>query len=206
MQRWLSWLLVILAIVNYPVLAEGELAPIQPGMRINFAYINAHIEQKQCWSLSVLRGEFPGEVTINWIRPQKDEVNLSGKRIYSKLKESRLFRPVFINGEDQIIVESTAPWLSRVVYQELRQTGSANDFKEGGSSIIGHKIATLKVEERIELPVRVNGTQTFLKALKLNRGIWVWDNPLNPLVLKYDPFGFPLVTGIVGWRVTDIRY
>lgn len=205
MRPWFFWLLMPLIAIN-SALAGSAPAPVRPGMRINFAYINARVEQKQFWSLSVIHGEFPGEITVGWVRPHPNQPSQSGKRIYTNLKEGRVFRPVFVDGENQAVIESTAPWLSQAVYQELRETGSASRFKEGGGNLMGKRVSLLKVEERVELPVRINGDQTFVKALKLNRGIWVWDNPLNPLVLKYEPFGFPLITGVVGWRVTELRY
>lgn len=208
LSRWILGVLLILSLFSCCVWAStgSTDAPIRPGMRINFAYIVEHMEQSSYWSLSILQSDFPNEVSIGWIRPQKDGPNLEGKRTYSNLKFSRIFHPIFSSGENNQSVESTAPWISRQIYQELSETHSAANFKEGGTNLAGQSLTTLKVLERIEFPVRLNGEPSFVKALKLNRGLIIWDNPGNPLVLKYEPLGIPLITGVVGWKVVDIRY
>ncbi|HEY8464152.1 MAG TPA: hypothetical protein VIM29_09065, partial [Bacillota bacterium] len=64
----------------------------------------------------------------------------------------------------------------------------------------------LEVKEKVVYPVFINGKPEALHAYKLNKGLTIWNNLKNPLVLQYEPLGIPLFTSVTGWRLTTITY
>jgi len=211
MKRYL-WVLLALMIsisiipVTYAK-TEEDFHPIQTEMRLTFMYVlGRKIEQEEkLWYLTVVKNSFPESLTYTWTRPEKDGANSSGTRILTDLKYSRDFNPWFKNDESKA-TDDTAPWISQEVLKELRDTGVARNFREGGTGAINWAATSLKVQEKIIFPLLINGKPEAVHGLKLNKGLVVWNNLNNPLILEYRPLGIPLITGITGWKVTEINY
>lgn len=207
------WLLALiglfLGISGVPsVEAESfeDYQPIQPGMKLTFIYIVEHFEQKdKLWKINLVKDSYPESLTYTWSRPQKDNTELSGTRILTDLKFSRNFNPWFKNNETKA-TSDTAPWISQQVLKELRTEGTASNFREGGTGAVNWAATALAVKEKIIFPVTINGKAEALHAFRLNKGIVVWNNLNNPLVLEYEPLGVPLFTSITGWKLTTINY
>ncbi|NLW46723.1 MAG: hypothetical protein GXY86_05255 [Firmicutes bacterium] len=180
--------------------------PIQADMRITFKYIVGHIiKDDNPWNLSVVKSSFPESLTYTWVRPQDEEEDLTGTRILTDLKYSRSFNPWYKTNESKA-TNDTAPWISQAVLQELREKGTAANFREGGLGALNWVAKSLEVEERLVFPLMINGKPEAIHALKLNRGLIVWNNMNNPLVLEYEPLAVPLLTSITGWKVKEINY
>lgn len=180
--------------------------PIRTGMRLTFMYVFGHIDQKEkLWSLTVVKNSFPESLTYTWTRPQKDAEESTGTRILTDLKYSRDFNPWYKKDESKA-TDDTAPWISQEVLKELREKEIARNFREGGTGAINWAATSLKVKERIVFPLIINGKPEAVHALKLNKGLVVWNNLNNPLILEYEPLGIPLFTSITGWKVTEINY
>lgn len=179
--------------------------PIRTEMRLTFMYITEHVAQTgKLWHLTVVKNSFPESLTYTWIRPS-DEEELSGTRILTDLKYSRDFNPWYKKDESKA-TNDTAPWISQEVLKELREKEAARNFQEGGAGAINWLATSLKVKEKVIFPVIINGKPEAVHALKLSKGLVVWNNLNNPLVLEYEPLGVPLFTSITGWRVTEINY
>lgn len=193
----------------FPLLAAEDsfedYLPIRSGMKLTFHYILAHLEKKDhTWSLSVGKAVFPDSISYTWIRPHKDEP-LTGNRVLTDLKNSREFNPWFKKNESKTTTD-TAPWISLQVLKELQEKNTAENFREGGSGAINWAACDLKVKEKIIFPVYINGKPEALHAYRVNKGLIVWNNPKNPLVLQYEPLGIPLITSVTGWKLTAINY
>lgn len=179
--------------------------PIQSGMKLKFRYIIARMEQKdKTWEVNIVRNSFPQSLTYKWLRPEKEKKN-SGTRILTDLKLSRDFNPFFKSGESKA-TSDTAPWLSVQILSELREKGEADNFREGGSGALNWAATSLKVSEQVIYPVTINGKAEALHALRLNKGLVVWNNIQNPLILEYKPLSVPLITSITGWKLVSINY
>ncbi len=210
MKRYLFTVLVLISIISIisTTIAETveDYYPIQTGMCLTFKYIFEHVVQEENpWNLTVVRSSFPESLTYTWVRPQAEEGDSSGTRILTDLKYSRDFNPWYKNEESKA-TDDTAPWISQEVLKELREKGIARNFKEGGTGAINWVATSLKVKERIVFPLTINGKPEVVHALKLNKGMIVWNNLKNPLILEYEPLGVPLFTGITGWRLKEINY
>jgi hypothetical protein len=181
--------------------------PIRTKMRLTFRYVlGRKIEQKdKLWHLTVVRNSFPESLTYTWTRPQDETEESSGTRILTDLKYSRDFNPLFKDDESKA-TNNTAPWISQEVLKELRKNGAADNFRVGGAGAINWVAASLKVKEKVVFPLLINGKPAAVHGLKLNKGMIVWDNLNNPLVLEYKPLGIPGITGVTGWKVTEINY
>ena len=206
---WAGLAFVILMTTIPAAFAEAteDFHPIQTGMRITFMYVLARrFEQSEkLWHLKVVKTNFPESLTYTWTRPQDEAEEASGTRILTDLKYSRDFNPLFKNNESKA-TDDTAPWISQAVLKELRETGVARNFQEGGTGAINWAATSLKVAEKTIYPLRINGKPEAIHALKLNKGMIVWNNLNNPLILEYRPLGIPVVTGVTGWKVTEINY
>ncbi|TCL75090.1 hypothetical protein EDC14_100320 [Hydrogenispora ethanolica] len=209
MKRLFLVLLALLAMTTANagmIRAEQDYSPIRPQMKVKFRYIIAHMEQKEStWEVTVVKSSFPDSITYTWIRPQKDREAWKGTRILLEMKTSKNFNPWYRNGESKATTD-TAPWLSQMILSELREKGRSETFKEGGSGALNWAAADLTVKEKVIFPVLLNGKPEALNALKLNKGITVWNNLNNPLVLEYEPLAIPLFTSVTGWKVTEINY
>ncbi len=209
MKRWFlvfMTLLVIAAADPGLIRAEQDYSPVRPQLHVKFHYIFAHIEQKaSTWELTVVKSSFPDSITYTWLRPQKEREDWKGSRILLDLKNSKNFNPWYTNGETKATTD-TAPWLSQMVLTELRNKGRSETFKEGGSGALNWAAADLTVKEKVIFPVILNGKPEALNAFKLNKGITVWNNLNNPLVLQYEPLAVPLFTSVTGWKVVEINY
>jgi hypothetical protein len=180
--------------------------PFQSDMKLTFIPIVAHFEQPDHpWTISVTKGTYPDTVFYGWSRPQKDGVIWTGNRILTDLRFSRDFNPFFKRDEHKS-TKDTAPWLSLQIMKELREVGLADNFREGGTGAVNWAAVTLTVKEKVIFPVYINGKAEALHALRLSKGIVVWNNIHNPLVLEYEPLGVPLFTSITGWKVTKLNY
>lgn len=211
MKRYLLILtLLFLVLLNaYPLLAAQEAfedyLPIRSGMKLTFNSIIAHVERKEHpWDIVITKETFPDSLSYTWTRPQKKDT-LTGTRTLSDLKTSRNFNPWFRNNESKSTTD-TAPWISVQVLRELQEKGSADNFREGGSGAVNWRASDLVVKEKIIFPVFINGKPEALHAYRVNKGIVVWNNLKNPLVLEYEPLGIPIFTGVTGWRLTAINY
>ncbi len=210
MKRYL--IPVMLALFNFISITPATVAetvedfyPIRTGMRLTFMYVFGHIPQKEkLWHLTVVKNTFPESLTYTWIRPS-DEGETSGTRILTDLKYSRDFNPWYKKDESKA-TNDTAPWISQEVLKELREKEAARNFQEGGTGAINWLATSLKVKEKVVFPLIINGKPEAVHALKLNKGLIVWNNLNNPLVLEYEPLGIPVLTGITGWKITEINY
>ena len=199
-------LLMALMVNTGMIRAEEDFNPIRPQMVIKFHFIVEHVDQKDwTWQLTVAKSSFPESLTYTWVRPQKNNPDWTGTRILTGLGISRNFNPWFTNKESKA-TNDTAPWLSPLVLKELRDKDKSDDFREGGSGAVNWAAASLTVKEKVIFPVVINGKPEALYALKLSKGITVWNNLQNPLVLEYEPLGVPLFTSVTGWKVTEINY
>ncbi len=209
MKRYFIPLLLIFLVVgaNFRIIrAESNYHPLNVNMQIKFHYIIEHVDKKDStWQLTVVKNTYPESVTYTWTRPQKDRTDWKGTRILLDLKNSKNFNPWFTNNESKATTD-TAPWLSQLVFKELTEKGRSAEFREGGTGALNWARTALAVKEKLLFPVTINGKPEALKALKLNKGIVVWDNPNNPLILEYEPLGVPLVTSVTGWKVVEINY
>lgn len=192
-----------------PILAAEpfeDYLPIQNGMKLNFIYIVAHMEQKNSsWKVTVAKSSFPESLTYSWVRPQKEKESLTGTRILTDLKLSRDFNPFFKNDESKA-TNDTAPWISLQVLRELRERETADNFREGGSGAINWAATSLNLKEKVIFPVTINGKAEALHAFRLNKGLVVWNNLKNPLVLEYEPLAVPIFTSVTGWKLVSIEY
>lgn len=210
-----SYLWAILApLIIFVSLAPATIAettedfhPIRTEMRLTFMYVlGRQIEQKdKLWRLTVVKNSFPESLTYTWSRPEDEGRESSGTRILTDLKYSRDFNPWFKNDESKA-TNDTAPWISQEVLKELREKGVARNFREGGAGAVNWAAASLKVKEKVIYPLLINGKPEAVHGLKLNKGMIVWNNLNNPLILEYKPLGIPLVTGLTGWKVIEINY
>jgi hypothetical protein len=198
----LSW-------VTIPVFSADNFEDFQPmntGMTFNFNYIVEHMEQKdKTWQVKVVKSSFPESLTITWIRKEKDGTEYKGTRILTDLTNSRSLNPWFKKDETKDTVD-TAPWISVQILTELQNIGNAEKFREGGTGAINWAPATLTVNDKIIFPLLINGKPEAVHALKLNKGLIVWNNLKNPVVLQYEPLGIPLFTSITGWKLVSIEY
>jgi hypothetical protein len=204
---FLTIALLVAFSVSLPVIrAEEDYNPIRPQMQVKFHFIVEHMEQKdRTWNLTVVKSSFPDSLTYTWVRPQKDNPDWKGTRILLDQKTSKNFNPWFKNDESKATTD-TAPWISQLVLKELRDKGKSEDFREGGSGAVNWAAANLTVKDKIIVPVIINGKPEALYAFKLNKGITVWNNLQNPLILEYEPLGIPLFTSVTGWKVAEINY
>jgi hypothetical protein len=211
LKRYLVYLTLSLLILGttLPLMAgpnafEDSL-PICSGMRLSFQCSFGHLAQKErLWNINITKADFPDSITYTWIRTEKKN-QLNGTRILTDLKASRDFEPRFKKNELNS-TSDTAPWVSLQVLKELREYGAANNFREGGSGVTNWKAASLKNLEKIIYPVFINGKPEALHAFRVSRGMVIWNNLQNPLVLEYEPLGIPLVTNVTGWKLTAINY
>jgi hypothetical protein len=186
--------------------AFEDYLPIRTGMKLTFNYIIAHVEQKKkTWNLSVVKESFPESLTYTWSRPAKSGQTQSGTRILTDLKASRDFNPWYKTNESKATTD-TAPWVSIQVLKELREGGAASNFREGGSGAINWAATDLRLKEKVIFPVFINGKPEALHAFRVNKGMVIWNNLKNPLVLEYEPLGIPLLTSVTGWKLTSINY
>lgn len=200
---------LLAAITAVPMFAADsfeDYLPIESGMKLNFIYIVAHMEQKdKPWKITIAKNSFPESVTYTWNRPQKDKEDLKGTRILTDLNLSRNFNPFFKNNETKA-TSDTAPWIALQILKELREKNSADNFREGGSGAINWAATNLTVKEKVIFPVMINGKAEALHAFRLNKGMVVWNNLKNPLVLEYEPLAVPLFTSVTGWKLVSIEY
>jgi hypothetical protein len=192
-----------------PIMANPESfednLPLKKGMRLSFQCSFGHFRQKnRLWKITVMKAAFPESLTYTWVRTGKGK-QTNGSRILTDLQASRDFNPRFKNNE-LISTAETAPWLSVRILKEIREDGAAANFREGGSGAANWRATTLKNIEKIIFPVYLNGKPEALHAFRVSRGMIVWNNPQNPLVLEYEPLGIPLVTNVTGWKLTAIDY
>lgn len=212
MKRFLL-ILALFCLVSlnvYPLFAAQDAfedyLPIRSGMTLTFNYIVAHLEKSdRPWNIVVTKESFPKSLTFTWTRPQKKGEPLTGTRTLTDLKSSRNFNPWFRNNETKVTTD-TAPWVSVQILQELQEKNSADNFREGGSGAVNWAATDLEVKEKVVYPVFINGKPEALHAYKLNKGLTIWNNLKNPLVLQYEPLGIPLFTSVTGWRLTTITY
>ncbi|HBE78054.1 MAG TPA: hypothetical protein DDW65_09795 [Firmicutes bacterium] len=183
-----------------------DFQPINTGMKLNFVYIFEHMEQKdKTWQVQVVKNSFPESLTFTWLKKEKDGTETTGTRIIYNLANSRNFNPWFTKNETKDTVD-TAPWLSVQVLTELRDNANAGKFREGGTGAVNWAPTTLTVKDNIIFPVMINGKPEAIHALKLSKGIIVWNNLKNPIVLQYEPLGIPFFTSITGWKLVSIQY
>jgi hypothetical protein len=205
---WFLSLASLMVVLNciFAILAAEDYQPLRAGMKLTFIYIVEHMEQKdKFWKVTVEKNSFPQSLTYTWQRPQKDGSELTGTRILTDLNFSRNFNPIFLKDESKATAD-TAPWISLEVLKELRDKEEADNFREGGSGAVNWAATALKVKEKTIYPVLINGKPEALNAIKLSKGMVVWNNLKNPLVLQYEPLGIPLFTSITGWKLTEINY
>jgi hypothetical protein len=175
-------------------------------MKLTFNYIIAHVEQKKKpWNLSVVKESFPESLTYTWSRSTRSKKTESGTRILTDLKASRDFNPWYKSNESKATTD-TAPWVSVQVLKELREGGTASNFREGGSGAVNWAATDLRLKEKVIFPVFINGKPEALHAFRVNKGMVIWNNLKNPLILEYEPLGIPLFTSITGWKLTAINY
>lgn len=201
-------LAVLLGMQLPPVGAESfeDYQPIRAGMKLTFIYIIEHFEQKdRLWKVTVVRNSYPESLTYTWRRPQKEPPDWTGTRILTDLKYSRNFKPWFSDKESKA-TSDTAPWISQQVLKEIRASGTASNFREGGTGAVGWAATSLTLKEQVIFAVTINGRAEALHAYRLNKGLLVWNNLNNPLVLEYEPLGVPLFTSITGWKLVAIDY
>lgn len=210
MKHLLYLILVLVGFISVIPAATAETVedfyPVQPEMRITFKYIVEHmIKDENPWHLTVVKSSFPESLTYTWIRPQTEGMDLTGTRILTDLKYSRSFNPWFKTDESKA-TNDTAPWISQEVLKELREKGTAPNFREGGTGALNWVAKSLEVKEQVVFPLIINGKPEAVHGLKLNKGLIVWNNMNNPLILEYKPLGVPLFTSITGWQVKEINY
>lgn len=212
MKRFVLYatLLILIGSFVLPLVAAEQsfedFLPIEKGMKLKFMYIVAHIENKdKFWNLEIVKNSFPSTLTYKWTRPEKNGETSSGFRILTDLNLSRNFNPLFKRNEAKA-TSDTAPWISVQVLKELREKGSADNFREGGTGAVNWAATSLKVKEKVIFPVVINGKIEALHALRLTKGMVVWNNLKNPLVLEYEPLGLPVFTSITGWKLTNLDY
>lgn len=195
----------LIASVSLGAAADYEVFRGQPdihvGMNVGFRRLIAQASTDYVW-----------QVTVQTVRPQYIEFSWTGSsmdrpmpppkvRRVVGMARSRTFGPNFGN-RDYEETDTTAPWLSREVFRELRDNKTAYNYWIGSFSLAGVVAMDLKVGEEMLYPVELNGRRVYLPAIKTSNGQFtVWNNLNNPLVLEFKPFGIPLVTGMVGWRV-----
>jgi hypothetical protein len=212
-KRFLLYLgiTVLLLFNTFPLIAAPQDAfedylPIRTGMKLTFHYIVAHVEQKKNpWSLSVVKESFPESLTYSWSRSTRGGKTESGTRILTDLKASRNFNPWFKTNESKATTD-TAPWVSIQVLKEIRDGGVAGNFREGGSGAVNWAATDLKLKEKVIFPVFINDKPEALHAFRVNKGMVIWNNLKNPLILEYEPLGIPLFTSVTGWKLTAINY
>jgi hypothetical protein len=201
--------ILLLSLITIPVFsAENfeDFQPINTGMTFNFIYIVEHMDQKdKTWQVKVVKNSFPESLTFTWIKKEKSGAESTGTRILTDLTNSRNFNPWFKNNEAKDTID-TAPWVSVQVLTELRETAKAEKFQEGGTGAINWAPTNLVVKDKIIFPIIVNGKPEAIHALKLSKGMIVWNNLKNPVVLEYEPLGIPLFTSITGWKLISIEY
>jgi hypothetical protein len=200
---------LLLSLVTIPAFSaenSEDFQPVTTGMTLNFIYKVEHIDQKdKTWQVKVVKNSFPQTLTLTWIRKEKNGTESTGTRILTDLTNSRNFNPWFKKNETKDTIDS-APWISVQILSELRDSGKAEKFQEGGTGAINWAPATLAVKDNIIFPLLINGKAVAVHAFKLNKGITVWNNRKNPLVLEYEPLGIPLFTSITGWKLISIEY
>lgn len=191
------------------ILAEEnaeDFLPVAAGMTLNFIHVVEHMDQKDSsWVVKVVKNSFPESLTFTWVKKDKKGSEITGTRILTDIQYSRNFNPWFKKEEGKA-TNDTAPWLSVQVLKDLQEGRKSEKFREGGAGAINWAPASLTVKEQILFPVLINGKAQALRALKLNKGLIVWNNLKNPLVLEYEPLGIPLFTGISGWKLVSIEY
>lgn len=200
---------IFIVSVSIPLMAADSFEdnlPIRPGMKLNFIYIVAHFDQaNKPWKVSIEKSTYPDSVTYTWVRSQKDKPDITGTRILTDLSLSRNFNPFYRKGETKA-TSDTAPWISLQVLKELRDRLTADNFREGGSGAVNWAATSLNVKEKVIFPVMINGKAEALHAFRLNKGMVVWNNLQNPLVLEYEPLAVPLFTSVTGWKLVSIEY
>lgn len=217
-QRAILLAAVVMAFVLLPVAALGadeagtppvvtDHVPITTGMQIKFNLIVTRMITDTKWQLTVTGVRYPDMVRFEWVKDPvtSDSGPSSGRREVYGLATSRNFRPVFLDDENKTTTD-TAPWVSVAVLEELRTRKTASNFRVGGASLMGVLVSDLKVDETTAFEVILDGKKVLLPAFKVSGGqLIIWDNPNCPLVLQYNPAGIPVLTSLVGWKVTEIR-
>jgi hypothetical protein len=202
-------LVLLSALITFPVFSADnfeDFQPIHTDMTFNFVYIIEHMDQKdKTWQIKVVKNSFPESLTFTWVKKEKNGNEFTGTRILTDLTNSRNFNPWFVKNETKDTVDS-APWIAVQILSELRDFGKAEKFQEGGTGAINWAPATLTVKDKIIFPLLINGKPEAVHAFKLNKGMTVWNNLKNPLVLEYEPLGIPLFTSISGWKLISIEY
>ena len=202
-------LLLLSALITFPAFSADnfeDFQPIHTDMVLNFVYIFEHMDQNdKHWQVKLVKNSFPESMTITWVKKEKNGSELTGTRILTDLTNSRNFNPWFKKNETKDTID-TAPWISIQVLRELRDNGKAEKFQEGGTGAINWAPATLTIKDKVIFPLLINGKPEAVHAFKLNKGMTVWNNLKNPLVLEYEPLGIPLFTSITGWKLISIEY
>ncbi len=210
MRKYLFILTIVLllSVTTIPVFSEDNAEDFQPitvGMTLNFVQIVEHIVQRdKAWQVKVVKESFPESLTYTWTKQERNGVG-SGTRILTDLIYSRDFNPLYRNNESKA-TDDTAPWISTDVLKELREKGVSSKFREGGAGAINWATIDLVVKEKVIYPLTINGKAVAIHAFKLNKGMTVWNNLKNPLIIEYEPLGIPLFTSISGWKLNSIDY
>jgi hypothetical protein len=178
--------------------------PLTDGMHLSFQGNGPPDFKNRLWRITVMKTAFPKSLTYTWLRIEA-HAQTNGTRILTDLQDSRDFNPRF-EADELISTQDTAPWLSAQILKELREYGVASDFREGGSEMANWKASTLKKTAQILFPVALNGKAKTLHAFRVGKGMVVWNNPQNPLMLEYEPLGIPPLPNVVGWRLRAIDF
>jgi hypothetical protein len=94
----------------------------------------------------------------------------------------------YFNGTDRNLDTETTVWVSKKVYDEIKNSGKTSMGNSQGMGAFKAEEYTLEGTE--DFPTTLNGEAVTLKALHVKAAngyqYWIWDNAKDPLILKMD--------------------
>lgn len=186
-------------------ITSQEITIVQ-NQKIKFLDTISGVDGTTYWTSTITKIATPSMIGFSWIHTMPEGDTDQGSHTITKFDTSRKFDPVLYDRENKV-TEATMPWISRTVFNELKNTGVSKNFEEGGASAMGNLVMIdLTVDEgEHTYQFTYKGKDVVVDVLSLNNGMMkVLDNPENPLVLQYSPIGIPIVTNVFGWKLKQI--
>ena len=175
--------------------------PVRSGLNITLECYEKDNEISENYECVVrVENVKPDKIHYKWWENYPAGRVQSGDWIMTDLASSRNYNSWWHHGEYKY-TEDTAPWISKIVYRELKEKGNSvlNIDVDGR----GDKNLKLYLEEQSEYNILLNNKNKTLKALAAhtNKGdnLIILDDPENPLVLLAN------VSNIYEWHVTKIE-
>jgi hypothetical protein len=136
------------------------------------------------------RQAFPGAAQIKVYDPAQPDLALRFER--QQLANSGKLLPTNLS----IDGSETAPWLSKAVFNVLKNNGQATGVTLGGLAQQAQQPTRMTVEEHTRFVLTLRGERVSVPALVLltpnGDRLWVLDDATNPLILKIEAVGEPL--------------